>query len=56
MPPGTTTLGVCCDAPGYPGYNQVNFRVPSGVASGPAVPVRLTYIGWPSNAVNIGVQ
>jgi uncharacterized protein (TIGR03437 family) len=31
------------DAPGYPGYFQVNFRVPHGVAPGPAVPVRLSY-------------
>jgi hypothetical protein len=44
------------DAPGYPGYFQVNFRVPAGVAPGPAVSVRLTYIGRPSNAVTIGVQ
>jgi hypothetical protein len=43
-------------APGYPGYNQVNFRVPSGVTAGPAVPVRLTYNTRPSNAVTIGVQ
>jgi len=44
------------DAPGYPGYYQVNFRMPSGVAPGPAVSVRLTYIGRSSNAVTIGVQ
>jgi hypothetical protein len=44
------------DAPGYPGYNQVNFRVPSGIAPGPAVSVRLTYLSRPSNAVTIGVQ
>jgi hypothetical protein len=44
------------DAPGYPGYFQVNFRVPGGVVPGSAVAVRLTYLGRPSNAVAIGVQ
>jgi hypothetical protein len=44
------------DAPGYPGFNQVNFRVPDGIAPGPALPVRLTYLGRPSNAVAIAVQ
>jgi hypothetical protein len=44
------------DAPGYPGYFQVNFRVPNGVAPGSAVSVRLTYIGRPSNGVTIGLQ
>jgi hypothetical protein len=43
-------------APGYPGYNQVNFVVPGGVPPGPAVPVRLMYIGRSSNAVTVGVQ
>jgi uncharacterized protein (TIGR03437 family) len=40
----------------YPGYNQVNFLVPGGVPPGPAVNVRLTYIGRSSNAVTVGVQ
>jgi hypothetical protein len=44
------------DAPGYPGYNQVNFRVPNGIPPGPAVSVRLTYLSRPSNDVTIGVQ
>ena len=43
-------------APGLSGVNQVTVRIPSGIAPGPAVPVRLTYIGRPSNEVTIAVQ
>ena len=43
-------------APGYPGYYQVNFRIPGGVPPGPAVRVRLMYIGRFSNEVTVGVQ
>jgi hypothetical protein len=44
------------DAPGYPGFNQVNILVPDGIPPGSAVPVRLSYLGRSSNEVTISVQ
>jgi hypothetical protein len=62
MPPQVSVGGILApvlffgDAPGYPGYFQVNFQVPTGVAAGSGVPVRLTYIGRSSNPVSIAVH
>lgn len=62
IPPYVTVGGVLGkvlffgDAPGYPGYFQVNFQVPSGVMTGNAVSVRLIYFGRASNAVTIALR
>ena len=42
-------------APGYPGYFQLNFVVPSG-AHGSAIPIRVRYLDRSSNEVTINLN
>ena len=43
-------------APGFENVSQVNVRVPAGLAGGSVVPVRMSYLGRPTNEVSIGVR
>ena len=43
-------------APGFENLSQVNIRVPEGLAGGSDVPVRMSYLGRPTNEVTIGIQ
>jgi uncharacterized protein (TIGR03437 family) len=44
------------NTPGYPGLNQINVRIPEGLAAGSATSVRLIYLNRPSNAVSLAVR
>jgi hypothetical protein len=43
-------------APGYPTYQQVNFRMPAGITAGATIAVRLSFLDRFSNEVTIGAQ
>jgi hypothetical protein len=43
-------------APGFETLTQVNVRVPAGLAVGSVVPVRMTYLGRPTNEVTVGIR
>lgn len=43
-------------APGFPGYFQINFRVPANVETGPAIHVALSYLNRRSNQVTIAIH
>jgi WD40 repeat protein len=42
--------------PGFVGLNQINVRVPSGIASGPGIAVPVRSLDRPSNEVTVAVQ